>query len=63
MAEEIYFVTNGNFTLYIDIQDEIELPVGAIDNTTQAFNVPYSTYTKGSYFGDADCLCESKNND
>jgi CRP-like cAMP-binding protein len=36
----------------------IELPPGTIDPECDAFNVPYSLYSEGSYFGDSDCLVE-----
>jgi hypothetical protein len=63
VAEEIYFVTNGQFTMYVDMQKQVKLPEGTIDPNTQAFNVPYSTYAQGSYFGDADCLCDKGDDD
>jgi hypothetical protein len=40
------------------MQKQVRLPKGTIDPNTQAFNVPYSIYSQGSYFGDADCLRE-----
>lgn len=44
VAEEIYFVMAGDFTLYIDVSDKINLPAGTIDKNSEAFNVPYSLY-------------------
>jgi len=51
-AEEIYFIYVGNFRLFKDMSKLLPLPEGTIDLKTQAFNVPYSTYSSGSYFGD-----------
>lgn len=33
----------------------LTLPKDLIDSKEEAFNVPYVTYVKGSYFGDSDC--------
>jgi CRP-like cAMP-binding protein len=57
-ADEIFFVIEGSFTVYFDLSGMIDLPPGTIDYDTQAFNVPYSIYTEGSYFGDSDCLVD-----
>ena len=48
----------GSFTVYIDLSETLKLPPGTIDMTCNAFNVPYSLYTEGSYFGDSDCLTD-----
>ena len=58
MADEIIFVLKGSFSLYKDISDEIDLPATIIDMTTQSFNVPFSLYRMGSYFGDEDVLVD-----
>jgi mannose-6-phosphate isomerase-like protein (cupin superfamily) len=33
-AEEIYFVTNGQFTMYVDMQKQVNLQKGTIDPNT-----------------------------
>ena len=58
VADEVVFVLNGSFSLYIDISDKIELPEKDFDKETQAFNVPFSLYRMGSYFGDEDVLVD-----
>ena len=58
IADEVIFVLNGSFSLYIDISDKIELPDKLIDRETNAFNVPFSLYRQGSYFGDEDVLVD-----
>lgn len=52
VAEEIYFVISGSFTLYVDASDMLKLPPGKIDPSCEAFNLPYAQYSVGSYFGD-----------
>ena len=42
LAEEIYFVLNGQFTVYVDLSEEILLPNDTVDITKQGFNVPYT---------------------
>ena len=59
VSDEIVFVLRGHVTLFVDISDLVELPEGTIDHQSQAFNVPFSVYNKGSYFGDEDVLLES----
>ena len=59
VSDEIVFVLRGHVTLFVDISDLVELPEGTIDDQSQAFNVPFSVYSKGSYFGDEDVLLES----
>lgn len=56
IAEEVFFVLDGGFTLYVDVSDQLTLESGTIDPVKDAFNVPYSLYVQGSYFGDSDCL-------
>ena len=58
VSDEIIFVLRGSVTLFVDISDLVELPEGTIDDQNQAFNVPFSVYNKGSYFGDEDVLLE-----
>ena len=58
IADEVIFVLTGSFSLYIDISDKIELPEKLIDRETNAFNVPFSLYRQGSYFGDEDVLVD-----
>lgn len=58
VAEEIYFVLNGSFTLYVDASELLKLQPGTIDPACEAFNIPYTQYGMGSYFGDQDCLID-----
>ena len=55
-ADEITFIISGSVTLYQDISDLIELPEKLIDIEKDAFNVPFTLYRTGSYFGDEDVL-------
>ena len=57
-ANEIYFVSKGNFILYMDLSPVLSLPYGTIQPVTQAFNVPYLSYGGQSFFGDSDCIIE-----
>jgi len=60
VADEIFFVIQGGFTKYVDLSDVLDLPKNIIDVTEDAFNVPYVTYSNGSYFGDSDCFKETE---
>jgi len=44
--------------LFIDISSMINLPPNHINEMTQSFNVPYSQFVQGSYFGDSECLTQ-----
>ena len=59
-AEEIYFVLKGSFALLIDIAEHIDCEKYDIVRETESFNVPFNSYSDGSYFGDEDTLCELK---
>jgi CRP-like cAMP-binding protein len=58
LAEEIYFVLNGQFTVYVDLSEEILLPNDTLDITKHGFNVPYTQFSEASYFGDSDTLSD-----
>lgn len=58
IADEIYFVIEGQFTVYIDLSELLDLPFGTIDPIVNSFNVPFSIFQSGSYFGDSDCITE-----
>ena len=55
-AVDIYFILVGQFKLYFDCSDTIELDIPTINLKKQAFNVPFSLQYAGSYFGDEDCF-------
>ena len=54
-AEEIFFMYHGSVLHYIDITDFVEMK--ALDKG-KCFNIPFSIYTNGSYFGDNDVLLQ-----
>lgn len=56
VAQELYFVTNGSFSLYMDLSAVIPDLPSIIDPESEAFNVPYIIYTMESFFGDHDFL-------
>lgn len=58
VAEEVYFVLDGAFTLYTDVAEDLDNLEGVIHKETEAFNVPYCLYVAGSYFGDSDCITD-----
>lgn len=53
-ADEIFFVYNGSFILYIDLLDFMNME--PFLKSDQAFNIPLCLYTNGSYFGDNEVL-------
>ena len=44
--------------LFIDISTMINLPTDYLNEMTQSFNVPYSQFGQGTYFGDQECLTQ-----
>ena len=67
-AEELYFIKQGKIKLHIDINDYIVSNNSSIFITTQQeenrtqrpqINIPFISYTEGSYFGDTDLFGRS----
>ncbi len=62
-ADEIYFVQQGSYTMLIDVSDYIDMEEIGLDPESEAFNVPFNSYSAGSFFGDEDALCQIKKED
>jgi CRP-like cAMP-binding protein len=62
-AEDIFFVQQGSFTILVDISDHIDCDKIGINPMIESFNVPFNSYSTGSFFGDEDTLSSKKKND
>jgi CRP-like cAMP-binding protein len=53
-AEEIFFLFHGEVLFYKDVSDIIDMR--EVVRMEAAFNIPFASYSTGSYFGDNDAI-------
>jgi CRP-like cAMP-binding protein len=53
-AEELFFIFHGEVLFYKDVSEVIDMR--EVVRMESAFNIPFASYSAGSYFGDNDAL-------
>lgn len=59
IAEQLYFLYEGEIKIYSDIAQEMDMCGLTNDKDKMCFNIQITHYTSGGYFGDNDSLLYS----